>query len=96
MLRKSEQARIMASMDDLGQVLEQWRENAGLSKTDAAKRCGITPQHWWLLAHNERPNLSGETIEKLANGTGYAPEVLLQASQRTRAKLAAEGSPVPA
>lgn len=88
MLRKKDQAAMMNSVDDLGQLLENWRINiARISKTDAGKRCGITPQHWWLLAHNQRPNLSGETIEKLSAGTGIAVEVLLAASRRTRSKV---------
>ena len=88
MLRKKDRERMITSVDDLGELLENWRINvARVSKTEAARRCGITPQHWWLLANNQRPNLSGETIDKLSSGTGIAVEILLTASHRTRSKM---------
>lgn len=77
-------------MDTLGELLEDWRINkAKVSKTEAGIRCGLTPQHWWLLANDQRPNVSGETIDKLAAGTGYAVELLLSAAHRTRQRKAA-------
>ncbi len=88
MLRKSDTERIVGAVETLGEILIDWRLKAGLNQSDAARRCGVTPQHWWLLENDQRPNVSGETIDKLAQGTGYAPERLLIAAHRIRQKRA--------
>lgn len=88
---------MLESTMTLGELLEDWRINkARLSKTEAGARCGLTPQHWWLLANDQRPNVSGETIDKLADGTGYSLESLLSAAHRTRQRAAEHRMAVPA
>ena len=89
MLRKADTQRILGSVETLGEILLDWRLKAGLNQSDAARRCGVTPQHWWLLENDQRPNVSGDTIDKLARGTGYAAERLLIAAHRIRHKQSA-------
>lgn len=87
MLTKKDKERMLASMPTqltLGELLFDWRTKARLSKTDAGLRCGLSPQHWWNLENDRRPNPEIETLEKLVIGTGIALDTLLVAGAHTR------------
>ena len=72
-------------METLGSILHDYRENWGLSKTEAARICGISPQYWWLL-ENDRRVASSDTIDKIAAGTGYSVSRLLMGAHNVRHK----------
>lgn len=84
MLRKADTRRILDSVETLGEILLDWRLKAGLNQSEAARRCNMPHSHWWVLENDQRPNVTGDTIDKLAAGTGYAPERLLIAAHRIR------------
>lgn len=91
MLTKTEARRMLKSMETLGNILIAWRTLAGLNQSDAARRCNLSPQYWWLLENDKRPNPGIDTLEKLADGTGIDIDRLVIAAAYSR-KAAMERS----
>jgi len=86
MLTTRQRKRILASMRTLGELLRTWQAASGYSDSDAARHCDLSPQHWYRLIRDERSVLRDATLSKLALGTGFGLEVIIDAANRTRTK----------
>lgn len=84
MLTKSQLDRIMKSVDTLGELLTAWQEAMGFNDSEAARHCGLTPQHYWKIRRNERTDLRPDTYRKLATGTGLPYERVVVAAALAR------------
>ena len=80
MLTKKQAARILIDMKPLSEMLQEWREGVKLTKAAAARRCGVSFQHWYYLESGQRTALEGRTFQKLAAGTGIPIERLMAAA----------------
>jgi len=63
-------------MKPLGVLLREWRELVKLTPSEAARRCGISPQLWWQLENGETLSPRAATLYKIAAGTGIPLERL--------------------
>lgn len=93
MLTQSRMARILADMKPLNELLRDWREVLKITPAEAARRCGMSPQHYWQLENAERgAGIRPVTLQKLAAGTGIPMERLAAAVYVPPRR----GEPVPA
>lgn len=78
--------RIFADMRPLSEELRNWREHvARVTLAEAARRCGMSPQHYWQLENGERGvGIRTSTLLKLVSGTGMPMERLAQAAELQR------------
>jgi transcriptional regulator with XRE-family HTH domain len=86
MLTEKRAARILKDMKPLSEELRDWRENV-LHGTlaEAARRCGMSAQHYWQLENAERgAGIRTATLLKLAQGTGKPMERLAAAAELQR------------
>ena len=87
----------LASVRPLSEELRVWREkDARLTLAEAARRCGMSSQHYWQLENAERGvGIRTATLIKLADGTGHPLERLVHAVelQRKQHPPLAEASP---
>ena len=72
-------------MKPLHLMLSDWQASWHLSSSEAARRCGVSPQHWHQLITGETDNPRAGTLLKLAHGTGFSMESLAEASEVQRA-----------
>lgn len=96
MLTKTRLARILADMDDtdtIGDLLTAWQNAMGFNDSEAARHCGLTPQHYWKIRRNERTDLRPDTFNKLAAGTGLPYERIVVACAHARNRKANEQQP---
>ena len=90
MLTPRQAERILADVKTLPEELEEWRKALHITPSEAARRCKMSPQHWFQLARGERgQGIRIGTLRKLADGTGLPLERLLRAAELMR-------EPVPA
>lgn len=80
MLTPVRSARILGDMKSLSEMLKEWREVLTLTPAEAARRCSMSPQHYWQLENGDRVNVRVSTLVKLAEGTGIPVERLAVAS----------------
>jgi transcriptional regulator with XRE-family HTH domain len=84
-------------MKPLGELLRDWRELLKLNQSEAARRCGMSSQHWGLIERGERVNLSFKTYRKLAEATGIPLERLMRAAELAdERRHSGPGVPIPA
>lgn len=79
-LTASRMSRILADMKPLSEMLKDWRDALKLSPSDAARRCGLSPQMWWNLESGLVSTPRKDTMRKLVDGTGIPLERLAVAS----------------
>lgn len=97
MLTDKRMARILSGMKPLSELLREWRETLHLSQSEAARRCGVSSQHWGLLERGERVWLRPNTFRKLAERTGIPLERLMRAAELAEQdRLSRTAEPVPA
>lgn len=85
MLTEKRTARILANMKPLSEELKEWRENLHITPSEAARRCGMSAQHYWQLENGERgTGIRTATLLKLAEGTGKPMERLAKAAELQR------------
>lgn len=93
MLTKRQADRILNNMKPLSEELHDWREATHLTLADAARRCGMSAQHYWQLENAERGiGIRTATLLKLADGTGIPMERLAKAAELQRRPLAVSAS----
>lgn len=73
-------ARILTGMKPLNELLKEWREATGLTPSEAARRCELSPQMWWELESGNTSTPRKTTMRKLVDGTGIPMERLAVAS----------------
>lgn len=95
MLTKNQLNRILSNVQTLPEVLDDWQKLQGFNDSEAARQCGLTPQHYWKVKRGERTDIRIETLEKLANGTGLTIEFLAVASVTSRKKKMDENDDEP-
>lgn len=82
-------------MKPLADELRDWRERTHLTLSEAARRCGMSAQHYWQLENGQRgQGIRTATLLKLFNGTGIPMERLAAAAEMQRYGPLVE--PVPA
>ncbi len=75
----------MADMKPLSEQLKEWREASHLTLADAARRCGMSAQHYWQLENAERGvGMRTATLLKLNAGSGIALERLAAGAEMQR------------
>lgn len=85
MLTEKQAARILADMKPLSEQLRNWREATHLTLADAARRCGMSAQHYWQLENAERGvGMRTATLLKLNSGTGIPLERLAAGAEMQR------------
>ena len=85
MLTDKRSARILADMKPLSEQLRDWREASHLTLADAARRCGMSAQHYWQLENAERGvGMRTATLLKLNSGTGIPLERLAAGAEMQR------------
>lgn len=85
MLTDKRSARILADMKPLSEQLHDWREASHLTLADAARRCGMSAQHYWQLENAERGvGMRTATLLKLNAGTGIPLERLAAGAEMQR------------
>lgn len=85
MLTEKRAARILKDMKPLSEELRAWREASHLTLAEAARRCGMSAQHYWQLENAERGvGMRTATVIKLAEGTGIPMERLIKAAELQR------------
>lgn len=86
MLTDKQRARILGDMKPLSEELRDWRTNvARLTLAEAARRCGMSSQHYWQLENAERGiGIRTATLLKLFAGTGIPMERLAKAAELQR------------
>lgn len=93
MLTVRQAGRILADMKPLSEELREWRENLHLTPAEAARRCGMSAQHYWQLENAERGiGIRTATLVKLAEGTGKPMERLAKAAELQRLDPAVAGA----
>lgn len=85
MLTSRRAERILADMKPLSDQLREWRLATHLTLADAARRCGMSAQHYWQLENAERGvGMRTATLLKLNVGTGIALERLAAGAEMQR------------
>lgn len=95
-LTHSQRKRILADMKPLNVLLQEWRDTLRISDAEAARRCDMTRQQWFEVISGRTRDPRASTIDRLANGTGYAVDLLVEASKLTPADLTPRREAVPA
>ena len=73
---------------DLGSLLRGWQEVQGYTDTEAAKACGLSQPHWYMLRSGKRLNVQVATLKALAGGTGIPILRLMDAAVQAVAAAA--------
>jgi hypothetical protein len=84
MLTPCDTARMLNNMKPLDALLREWQESNRLRDVDAARLCGLKPQHWDLLVHGKRAGLRPKTFFQLSAGTGIPLHILMAAAEEMR------------
>src|SRR5436853_2467335 len=85
-------------MDEVGPLLRDWRERAGLSQNALARRMGVNPAYVNRLEHGGRGASNRELVEAAADALGLdrlERDELLGAAGHWPASLAALGPSDP-
>ena len=93
MLTKTQMARILNSVETIGELLTAWQNAMGFNDSEAARHCDLQPQHYWKIRRNERTDLRPDTYRKLASGTGLPYERIVVACALARHRKAEEQQP---
>lgn len=80
-LTPSQRRRILTDMKPLNTLLQEWKDTLRITDAEAARRCEMTRQQWFEVISGRTRDPRASTIDRLANGTGYAVELLIEASK---------------
>lgn len=78
------QARILADMKPLNEMLAEWRELLRLTPAEASRRCDIGRQQWWELESGRTSDPRASTLKKVSEGTGIPIDRLVEAAHVER------------
>ncbi len=67
-----------AGWEKLGGIVESRREALGLTKTEAAKRAGVSLSMWRLVESGRYSAATNPTLMKMAGALGIDPPALLE------------------
>lgn len=66
---------ILGDGDDIGQQIQQWRTNLGLTMAEAARLCNVPATVWSRIESGTTPNPTYRTIAAMFMGLGAVIEV---------------------